>query len=177
MDISFLTGFFVGLGFWPIVLTLTLCAALIICTETESSIAGVISLCAYFVIIYLLTDFNLLSYIYNHPTSIMMYMALYVVLGILYALFRWDRYTAKWYEDNTALVKGEDESKLKNAVPTTNRNKERIIAWMAYWPWSGLWWLLSDFVKEVWSFLYDRVYNLFVWVEKRHLQKNTQPKI
>ena len=41
--------------------------------------------------------------------------------------------------------------------PMVNRNKGRIISWMTYWPWSGLWTLINDPIRRTFRFLYGRI--------------------
>jgi len=41
--------------------------------------------------------------------------------------------------------------------PLVSRNKGRIVAWMTYWPWSGLWTLINDPVRRTFRFLYRRI--------------------
>lgn len=38
--------------------------------------------------------------------------------------------------------------------PTLNRHKDDILAWMAYWPWSGLWLLINDPVRRAFKYVY-----------------------
>lgn len=41
------------------------------------------------------------------------------------------------------------------------RHKARVMSWMMYWPWSGLWYLIHDFVKEVFEHVYRLVHDIF----------------
>lgn len=41
--------------------------------------------------------------------------------------------------------------------PMVSQNKGRIISWMTYWPWSGLWTLINDPIRRTFRFLYSRI--------------------
>lgn len=41
--------------------------------------------------------------------------------------------------------------------PIASENKSRIMGWIAYWPWSGLWTLINDPFRKICTFLYQRI--------------------
>jgi hypothetical protein len=41
--------------------------------------------------------------------------------------------------------------------PALSRHKGDILAWMTYWPWSGLWLLINDPVRRAFKYVYARI--------------------
>lgn len=44
--------------------------------------------------------------------------------------------------------------------PLVSRNKGKIIGWMTYWPWSGLWMLINDPIRRIFRYLYEHISGL-----------------
>lgn len=77
----------------------------------------------------------------------------------------------KRFEDEVAAklavqVKGFDKETFKKHLsdqhmtgiqPKTSENKLRIIFWMSYWPFSGIWTLINDPITRFYNFLYRRL--------------------
>jgi hypothetical protein len=106
-----------------------------------------------------------------------MYVGIYLAVGMGYSIIRWDRYVAKWYVENYNNEEDRVKERRYGSRPTVGTSKNRIVHWMAYWPWSGLWWLLSDFLTEVFSFLYRRLGRVYEMIEKRHTPTAPTPSI
>jgi hypothetical protein len=53
------------------------------------------------------------------------------------------------------------------SVPVAKDNKAEIISWMMYWPFSVLWFALSDFLVDIWNLIYKMFASLFDGVSKR----------
>lgn len=66
----------------------------------------------------------------------------------------WGTYTTTIYEYDKETKKSKDVQ-VPSVRPFAKDNKARIIAWMAYWPWSMLWALIDD----VW-------HKLFKWAQE-----------
>lgn len=45
--------------------------------------------------------------------------------------------------------------------------KAKILTWMAYWPWFGIWRLIHDLLKEIWEFIYLQFQEMFQKVANR----------
>ena len=174
---EFLAGIFVGSVFWPIALGVVWCIVLIACAENQRGYVGLLSTAVFFGLLYVMTQFSVLNYIYTHPISILMYIGIYLVIGMGYSILRWDRYVAKWYAEYYNDQDARTKEQRYERRPTASTSKNRIIHWMAYWPWSGLWWLLSDFLTEVFSFLYRRLGGVYEMIEKRHTPTPPIPSI
>lgn len=169
MDIlSFLSGIFVGSLFWNVALVVTWCIALIVCAENQRGYIGLISTIVFFGLMYWITSFSPLSYISKHPFLVLIYIGIYLLAGMAYSILRWDRHIATWRAEYDSLDSERHRDYSFEHRPTASNSKSRIIHWMAYWPWSGLWWLLSDFLTELFSFLYRRLGKVYELIEKRH---------
>jgi hypothetical protein len=166
--IEFISGIFVGSVFWPIALGIVWCIALMVCAENERGFLGLASTALFLWLIYLLTNFNILGYVRDNPLTVLMYVGIYLVIGMVYSIVRWDRFVANWRAEFDSLSSTRDKDYAIGRRPTASNSKSRITHWMAYWPWSGLWWLLSDFLTELFSFLYRRLGKVYEYIEKRH---------
>lgn len=51
--------------------------------------------------------------------------------------------------------------------PKAREHKSRIMTWLTYWPWSMFWTLLSDPVKRIWKWSYDRLQTIFESISSR----------
>lgn len=103
----------------------------------------------------------------------------YLSLGVVWSLFKWDRFMqspdvqralksakeslsrAKHLYGNTALI----DSVYFPKVLTPSWNKSRICTWITFWPLSILVFLLSDFVSAI----FDRSAKIYIYITKRHL--------
>lgn len=94
-------------------------------------------------------------------------LPIYVLIGVGWALFKWRGFVleakasvrARWEagpKDKTL----DQAMALDGARPTAAREKERITAWMALWPWSMSWVVLRfPWRSIVW--IYDRISTVF----------------
>lgn len=47
------------------------------------------------------------------------------------------------------------------AIPTWSENKDRIVAWIMFWPWSAMWYVLADVVKDFCEWVVSRLKNVY----------------
>ncbi len=64
-------------------------------------------------------------------------------------LEEWQKYLEQYYK-----MRPYKRSFVK---PLVAKNKGRIVSWMTYWPWSGLWTLVNDPVRRFFSWAYRNV--------------------
>lgn len=104
----------------------------------------------------------LCSWIWHHPgTTIGLFLG-YLVIGSAYSIF-------KWYLFLKEYKRKLDDSKKKfsqyDRRSIVRDNKGRLINWMCYWPFSGLWSLLSDPFHAIYRHLtgvYDKMVDSIV---------------
>lgn len=74
----------------------------------------------------------------------------YVVVGVLWSVFRWFRYVKDLTNKYKKNPSESALSTLKYALDVSD-NKSRITAWIAYWPWSLLWNIIGDLCVTVYE--------------------------
>jgi hypothetical protein len=103
--------------------------------------------------------------------------AVYLPLGVCWSLFRWN-----WIVGNaiTELLKsrksyGDDKERWAEYVddytPKASSNKERICFWIAYWPLSIAWFVVSDFITELVEKIYARIAKWFDAISERQKRR------
>jgi len=156
-----------GLFFWGIVLALFILA--IICSEQETpEIAALVWVlflggCWY----YGKLDFH---YLLSHAYVIIIYAVLYVVAGIIWSFFKWDRFCAK------ERVRFEEDKKkyrtvdilIENYLPLALNNKHKFFTWIILWWASAFWYIFSDLIQDVVDFVVRKFARIYDMIAKRH---------
>lgn len=182
-------------GSFPFVLFFLILPALLIIPLVDynrgGSALGVILITA--VLVTLFSDFNVFSWIVHNGYTLLGYVAIYLVLGVLYGFIRWyfyllnrrDEYGKlrevelnRWlssqnrYADISSPAAAAEfkdyifsrNSSYRNDYPPHPRNhKARITTWMAYWPFSALW-----------TFTHEPLYRLYNWIRERTMSIYTR---
>jgi len=128
--------------------------------------------------------YDLFAWVVSNPLLTVEFIVGYIVLGIMWSIAKWfffvlnarDRYSAKrqqWLKD---LKLGETleqyiirarPSAYDQFPPSPVANRDRIILWMAYWPFSALWTLINDPLKRIWRFTFNRITAFLTWISNR----------
>lgn len=97
-------------------------------------------------------------------------LAAYVVVGVIWSFKKWytfvvDKLASRREEYQTYVNKkapGNEtfESYAKNKQPKAVENKQRIIGWMALWPFSLSWWVLT-WPRHAFVWAYNRLSTVF----------------
>lgn len=64
-------------------------------------------------------------------------------------LKEWKKYLKQYYKLYSY--------KRSISKPLVAKNKSRIVSWMTYWPWSGLWTLINDPVRRFFNWSYTKL--------------------
>lgn len=115
-----------------------------------------------------------ISFIGSHTGLIFTLFGAYVVLGVVWAFVKWyffllnkrdklDREIETLYISSTTSA----SEILKRHIPSAKNNKARIMTWMMYWPFSGLWTLINDPVRRAFHYTYNRVEKFFESISAR----------
>lgn len=164
---DFISGFFVGSTIWFWIFIIIECGILFAFIEYEKGFAAFFSIVVTLLVFKYLLGLAPMQYVWAHPGSTLMYAISYVIVGVVYALIRWDRKGAKWrrrYDEGDAHEKKES---LRYA-PKARNSKNSIVIWMMYWPISATWWLISDFVRELFVTLYHKLSKVLDRITDRH---------
>lgn len=165
---------FTGAWFW--ILTVFVFALLVWEVANEKSVKAVFTIALYILIIHLFGDVSLFSTLKMHPEYIYIGVPTFFVLGALWSLVKWwlfvKRMALEWREcrmsclinngilDATLDTTIPEHLKLKihkTTKPLARTNKNRIITWMVYWPFSMVWTILD----EPWRLIYEFMSRVF----------------
>jgi hypothetical protein len=104
------------------------------------------------------------KYIGSHTGTILFLFGLYIAAGVAWAFAKWYFFLLSKREELAGKIKSmyvDSTTDASKFIPTANKNKARIISWMTYWPFSGLWTLVNDPVKKAFQVAYGRVESYF----------------
>jgi len=131
----------------------------------------------------LLGDAGLWSWVLANPLLIGAGAGVYVVGGTLWSFVKWYIFVRKrreGYLDQRAQFMVDHKLEEKDKIPPTllrkwqsqlsysnrempsaRKEKSRILRWMVYWPWSVIYSLFADLVREVFLIIYARMATTF----------------
>jgi hypothetical protein len=145
----------------------------------------------------LFSDFNPIKWLWEHPWELLIYGGVYILAGAAIGAIRWvifakgkasqyemlrrkylpDFLNANNFPDLNDPVRAEkfrdfmrgkhEVSSLGPLPPHPRNNKARIVTWMAYWPFVGLWTFTYRPLRAIWNFLYETFAGFFERVSKR----------
>lgn len=165
-----------AIGFWIVVVAVNI--ALLFFTEYIQPGWATCTMIGVLVFLYYTKTFDAIKYAVQHPWDLVLYVLIYLAVGAGWGVIKWyfyllksrDKYQEfrrKWLDSKR--IKGTDipdnlkEEWARNSasygikIPQAINNKDRIILWMAYWPWSVIWTALDDVVKRA----FERIYSMF----------------
>lgn len=116
----------------------------------------------------------LYDYIVNKPFFTLGWILSYFVLGTGWSIVKWALYVLRKREKAIEDIK-RDSIKYHTAPtpvrsPQVLENKNLIIGWMIYWPFSALWTLINDPVKRAFTWIYYRISNRLQQISDRLFQ-------
>lgn len=167
---------FGGLVFWIIVFAVFLLEVAAV-EHGRRATAGVM-LAAAFVLLILLTDFNFRFDSAKSWLFLIIFLAVYTVLGVAYAIFKWRqrlnvRYAEYKSREEKMRVDHLADSSYKNRTfkeyaqyqgfppqAADRENRNQIAAWIAYWPFS-LSWTVLRYPWRFFTYLADRLVTMF----------------
>ena len=109
------------------------------------------------------------GFVASHPRMTIAAALAYLPIGVGWSMFRW----WKLLQKSAAVLKSEKQSwkpgtyykswdeYIAERLPTASRNKERIVCWIAYWPFSIAAYLLIDFLQEAAEWVYARISRIY----------------
>jgi len=169
---------FIVLTAWWLWITLAAVVLLLICEANEKPVAAFFIFAAALLLYQFVADVNIFKYVKDNPLAVLGWVNLYLAVGVVWGAFKWWLYALGMRDEYRELkrsflsarnLKGDKvplslkdewlkETEWKfDFPPKVYRNKSRIIRWMAYWPTSMLWTMLDDFLKRLYSRLYNMV--------------------
>ncbi|MEK7628385.1 MAG: hypothetical protein AAB421_03125 [Patescibacteria group bacterium] len=140
-------------------------------------------------LLHIIPGVTLIAYLRSRWLRALVLVAIYVSVGLLYALLRWELYVPEWRRKHDALqviylkertltVLPEDKVKEWKSVytvrigprPSAAYNEKQFKRWWFLWPWDGMVFVFSDMVRELINYTYHLVGNIMDWQAERHLR-------
>lgn len=167
-------------GFWFFVFCLIEFVALVALAENERPGWATFSLALGLVILWLFSEINVFTYIFEHPFKSFFWFLGYTVIGFVWSIFklgfkrkkvdrehmqgkrRWlERHTDK-NEEDYLLEHGKD-IKYRSGV---DRNWDSIIAWALCWPFSMFWTFLSDAIVRLYEEIAESLRGVYERIDR-----------
>ncbi|MFM2374020.1 MAG: hypothetical protein RLZZ234_15 [Candidatus Parcubacteria bacterium] len=161
-----LLGFLGGIAFWPALIVLVEMCALTAFVAHDRGGFATISVIVTLVLLQWL-GYPVISFVWQNPLTVVVWVLGYLALGISYSFFKWDRTVAKWRREYDESPKSKQDH-MWSRRPVASARKDRILGWMMFWPWSFFWWVVADFVKELFLSIYKHLGGLYDKVTSRH---------
>ncbi len=110
--------------------------------------------------------------------STLFYVLAYVAVGVLWALWKWyvlcldalkrlNEHRVEWqreYDSHSVKPAGSAYdtfatfvSTYQNIPPSVTRNKERVVSWMMFWPWSVVLTVIGDYIARFFRWIYRQI--------------------
>ena len=148
---DFTLGFLGGLTFWSALVLSIEMLALFAFIEFEKGVLALFSVVITVVILEVAFGVGIMTFTFANMFTLGLWAIAYVAFGVLFSLFRWDRFCAKWRREYDERDTENSKKRMWDERPQAKQSKNRIITWMMFWPWSLVWWLARDFVKEIFN--------------------------
>lgn len=183
----------IGFTFWFIVPTLVILGLLFYCAADDNPGMALVVTGIYIVLIQACSNFSFFSWISLNTKSFLTYLALFIVIGIVFAVVKFwfklvekrrafDRAFETFLIEKGIKDKGYKYSNLPEeyqascysvvsrfSPPTLIESTKYITFWMAYWPIVGIWTLINNPLRWFWEEVKHKLANLFSDMHKQIL--------
>jgi hypothetical protein len=144
-----------------------------------NSIAAIITILIYLIVFYCLdknsTFINFYHYILEHPSRIIIYLISYFFIGLAWSFYKW--YLLVNREKQKALQAKRDENKSYYSRPKPGYYASTLTMWIAYWPFSAFWYIISDpfiniakAIRNKFTNTYDKI-SMVLWEDVHENEK------
>jgi len=102
---------------------------------------------------------KIILFIRDNPFVIVGYVLIYIVIGIAWSFLKWYGYLRKNRESNRLYfeIRIKAEESTESLIPKFSNNISRIVSWTMYWPFSALWTILHNFLRDIYTFLAEQL--------------------
>lgn len=160
--------------------------------ENEIAVLPGIAFAAFIGLTQAFTHMNPLGLIVENKGYVVAFALLYLVVGMFWSMFKWYLFSKRSFEKLNEKFKGflvsaglgtdtsiklTDEQKAKwktyqgygdkVTIPLVTQNKAKIMGWMAYWPFSCIFFLFSDLFRSVFESIYYQIAGFFQAITDR----------
>jgi len=156
---------FLTIGTWIILAVAFVC--FLIATEKGSGIGSTVTMILTILALYMFGSKTHITNIFNfcqaHGLIIFVMFVLYIVVGVFWSIIKWFFFLLKIKDKETELLEKDLREKSHYcrhvSAPLAQDNKEAILVWMFYWPFSAIWTLIDQPVKRIYKFIYRKIAN------------------
>lgn len=99
---------------------------------------------------------KILLFVKDNPFTIFGCILIYIIIGIVWSFFKWYNYLRK-IRDEIKDKRERGSSPTSTPIPKFDEEKALIISWMTYWPFSMLWTLMHNLIRDVFNFISDQL--------------------
>jgi len=90
----------------------------------------------------------------EHPLKVVLYSIAYISIGVVVSMVKWLIFLRDTREDNNGTWG-------YGGRPTAKKNSNRIITWMAYWPFALAWTLIDEPFIKLFRYLHKNLSGLY----------------
>jgi hypothetical protein len=139
---------FGGIIFWSLIALWFF--AMIYCVETngEGELPwGIVWTVLLVVVMYLSNKQHFIP-MFRSADHLFLFTVGYFLVGIGWSFFRWLKYVKKQYKKWKTSYSYKPEDREKN-IPQAGDNKEQLSAWLIFWPFSVIRYIIGDLLKDL----------------------------
>lgn len=110
---------------------------------------------------------NIVPWILHNPISVLWLFIGYLVVGTGYSVIKWTLYVYNKVAEFKEYGGNATSSIWTRYKPYVSENKERILGWMVFWPFSAAWTLINDPIRKSFNFIYNHISNFLQSISDR----------
>lgn len=161
---EFLAALFTGVGLLWLAFWVTLFVAALVCAEWERP--GIFSILVGIGFCWAVwrADWEPINWVLTHKAAILAVAGVYLIAGILWSFFKWDRFCAHEAERQRALVP------RPMVIPQAAANKRKFGTWIFLWWASVINFVLHDVAVEVRDWVLRQFGGVYASIAQRHFR-------
>jgi len=127
---------------------------------------------------------NVITFAWANLTLVLVYAVCYILVGILWSMFKWDRYgaenrkkynieierVARWNVNKDPQTPNYPIPKYEQYVPIALQNKRKFMTWIVLWWASMFWYVFSDLITDFVDFVVRRLGKIYDAIAWRHFK-------
>lgn len=137
---DFLLGLWTGMVWWQLILLSLIISFSFLCMLNESGVAFTATIATAIGFTYFTTGITF------NPMVTAVYFSVYLIIGILWSIFKWYKFVKEYIKENKAIYKN---SKDLYTHLSYEKNYDTLWFWVIWWPGSILAYFLRDFVLDI----------------------------
>jgi hypothetical protein len=105
---------------------------------------------------------SFISFITNNWLRNFEIVMIYLIIGLVWSFVKWYFYLLNKKEKLEDLITMNSNYELNQYdIPKAGENKDKIILWMSYWPWSAIWTIINDPVRKIFNWIYTKFSSIY----------------